>query len=309
MSKRRIVKKSKKSVDDASYKCEKCNTSFSEQRYLTRHQGTNINCDKGYPCLKCKKVFRTPTLLKKHSNRKTNCAPNEVPVIIGNNEENKCLMCGVCCGTKGALTNHVKACLEKTDKLKLLELVEKQGRQLAQVNQGTTVNINNTVNVQQNNMNFNVVVCGYGQEDLSKLNMSYIKELVMDNAEDFIPNMIKNIHDNPDHPEYKNIFYDLVSGKAIVFMENNQKATWYSKKMQEVAKEMAIKIKGHVINNQELNSLFSTAEDDADWNVFADNIHRIHNIDPNDEELIDQTKEALPLRPSEFSSQVIAIEN
>ena len=52
-----------------SLKCDKCNKTFSGERYLKRHVNGNI-CTKKYICNKCKKEFSTAYNLRAHLKRR-----------------------------------------------------------------------------------------------------------------------------------------------------------------------------------------------------------------------------------------------
>ena len=299
MSKRRIIRKVKKESTPRPYSCDKCGVSFTKERFLKTHITKQPNCDNKHVCAKCNKEFGDRHGLKSHMDRKTPCAPEKVPVLTITNEENKCRYCSKSLSSKYNLERHMRTCaqLNKDNLIRLLEEERRntikemlhQQSQLAS-HQPRTVNItNNTLNV-QNNI---VVVVGYGQEDLSQLDLQEIKQLMIENAQDFIPRMIKNIHANPDRSDYHNIYFDVPKNQAMAFIQKGEKLTWELKDINDVSKQLTDKVKSHVINNQELNSLFKTADDDEDWEKFANNIHIINGLNGDEPELIEANKGVL----------------
>ena len=90
--------------------CDKCNSKFKNQRALDQHKRRKIPCTAGTVCSKCQKDFNTTSMLARHMKRKTPCAPEEVPVIIGENNENRCQFCNNTYSTKSNLKRHQQTC-------------------------------------------------------------------------------------------------------------------------------------------------------------------------------------------------------
>ena len=275
--KRRIVKK----TTERNFICDKCNKTFTTQRYLELHNERIPNCDEQHKCHKCQKIFSRAGLLKKHLDRVTPCAPESVPVIEVSNPDNTCKFCNNNFATKSSLTRHYTTCTVYKNPSLLAHVISKlvdTDKQNIYQQQVTVNNITNTVNNVQNNIN--VMIVSYGSEDLSRLDLGSIKKMIMEKAQEFIPQMIGQIHNNNDLPEYKNILYDVQNNRAVVFANKGEnELTWVLKDPNIVSQELTKKIKNHVINNQELNSLFSTAADDKDWEKFAEGIHIINDMD------------------------------
>ena len=93
-----------------SYTCKKCKKSFKQERYLKQHQNRINPCLSEYRCQKCNKKFQSASLLKRHEGRITPCAPASIPVITGDNEENKCHLCGNTYASTSNLKRHKKTC-------------------------------------------------------------------------------------------------------------------------------------------------------------------------------------------------------
>ena len=311
MSKRRIVRRIKKEDSRRPYQCNKCNKRYTKQIYLDNHQESYPNCDIPLKCETCERLFDKQSQLDSHLNRKTPCAPSSVPTIEADNPSNTCYKCGNNFSNKSNLKKHEKRCEGKMDNImKMLQEqkeIDKRERaaereQFLQIlqNQGqsivpTTNNITNNVQINNNNVQINIVVCGYGQEDLSVLDVQEIKQLVMDNAAEFVPRMIETIHANPEHPKNHNIYFNEEKDQecAMVFLEKNGTMTWQLRDMKVVSKELTTKVKEHVTNNPSINGLFKTADDDEDWERFANGINIIHSIQGDEEEVVEANKAML----------------
>ena len=284
MSKRRVIRKVKREV---VFTCDKCDKSFSGEQYLKSHQAKNPDCDIGFECEKCEKSFPNNSKLQSHLKRKTPCAPEEVPVIENDNPTNKCYLCNKELSSKSSLNRHIKSCATSGSVLTLMKRLDRMQTSIDSQIAQPVVN-NNTINLQQNN--FNIVVMGFGKEDLSMLDVQEIKRLVMDNAQQFIPMMIEKIHVNPEHPERRNIFYNSPTNNAMVFIEEGGNKTWKIRDMTDLSVELTTKVKKHVINNQELNGLFNDASTDKDWDKFSTNIHIINGIEGDEDAIIEANK-------------------
>ena len=108
--------------------------------------------------------------------------------------------------------------------------------------------INNTLNQTiNNNLYMNVTICSFGNEDLSRLDVEKVMNLLKNHADEFVPKMIEQVHANPDIPEYHNVFYDPKKDKAIVFapISDNEKS-WKVKDFREVSDELTQKIREYI---------------------------------------------------------------
>ena len=71
------------------------------------------------------------------------------------------------------------------------------GKQTTPVDNSTNITVNNI----QQNMYVHVPICSFGNEDLSRLDSDKVMNLLKGQVKDFLPNMVKHVHSNPDHPE------------------------------------------------------------------------------------------------------------
>ena len=277
------------------YTCDKCNKTFTDQKYLKQHINKRIPCDKVHDCHKCKKHFTTAQQLRNHLKRKNPCVPDEVPIVEVEQAETKCKFCGNVYYSKYTLKRHMTTCNIKNDTSILIEMVEKLSHQVNALhqNQQVSTQINNTNNnlTINNNLYVNVTICSFGNEDLSKLDQQGVINLLKGQVEDFMPRMIEYIHANPNHPEYHNVFYDPVRGKALVFRQNqNKQLTWQFENIENISKLITSKIKDHIhpLNGPYFNSL--TKEKDTDT---ANKIPQILCTNWETPIIVEETKESL----------------
>ena len=165
------IYKMKKVVGD--FVCEKCGKPFVEERFLKKHLTRKDPCDKIYECEKCHKTFKEERFYNGHLDRKTPCAPDTVPVVSFDNVENKCHMCGKEYANAYNLKRHQKNCNTANNPhamQRLMDMVLNLTQKVEKMegNQQSPQTVNNTVNVQQN-IYMNVTFCGFGNEDLTKL--------------------------------------------------------------------------------------------------------------------------------------------
>jgi hypothetical protein len=241
-----------------SYTCEKCGKKFKTKEYLRKHNQRKTPCNTVFKCEKCKKTFKNNLLLKRHKDRVTPCAPEEIPVITGDNEENKCHMCGNTYSNASNLKRHQKNCNVKNNPELLMQLLAEKDKvitlQQQLINNGITpvvTNINTTNNVTVNNIQqnlyVNVTICSFGKEDLSRLDTAKVMNLLKGQVKDFIPKMVEHVHANPDLPEYHNVFYDPDRKKAIVYTPiSDTEFSWQSRDFNVVSAEITEKIKDHI---------------------------------------------------------------
>ena len=289
-----------------SFTCEKCDKTFSEEKYLKQHQKKRIPCDRQHICQKCGSEFTTAFNLRKHRNKKTPCIPTEVPVLNPTNPENKCKFCGKTYATSYNLSRHIKSCPMRNNQeamFQMMATIMEQNKKTNEQNQellsiikqnglGNQINNNNiTVNNVQQNMYVNVTICSFGSEDLTKLDHQGVINLLKGQVADFIPRMVEYIHANPDYPEFHNVFFDPIRKKVIVFKQNhNQQLTWQFDDIDHVSKQITDKIKDHIhpLNSPYYNSL--SKEKDSET---ANKIPQIMCTNWTTPEVLEGTKESL----------------
>jgi hypothetical protein len=232
------------------YSCKKCGREFKEERYLQQHRKRKTPCSKNRKCNKCGKKFTRERDLQNHLKRKTPCTIEEIPVITGDNLENRCHMCGKTYANSSNLRRHMDSCKVKDNPNVIMALIEQNKelmeRLMTQQNQPVTVN-NVTVNQVQQNLYVNVTICSFGKEDLSRLDTSKVMQLLKGQVKDFMPRMIEHVHANPDYPEFHNVFYDPERQKAIVFAPiSDTEMSWRACDFKEISQQITNKIRSHM---------------------------------------------------------------
>jgi hypothetical protein len=115
--------------------------------------------------------------------------------------------------------------LEKTNK-KLLEndkkkqnIIEKLEKKVVEKNVNNVKNVKNVNNgtINNENNNYNIILVGYGKEDLSKIDKKEILK-AMQHGYDSTIKLTEALHFNPKHPEYNNVYITNMKDKyAMMF--------------------------------------------------------------------------------------------
>ena len=288
-----------------SYKCEKCNRTFSTKEYLRKHNNRKNACNVVYKCEKCEKKFQNAALLERHNNRKTSCIPESIPIITGDNEENMCHLCGKTYASAYNLKRHQSSCTVKDNPNILINLLKTQQEQNSQlieiINRNglgdKVTNItNNTMTLQQNNLYMNVTIIPFGDEDYAKLDSSKVMNLVKNHTSEFVPKMIEYIHANPHIPEYHNVFYDKQNKVAIKFTAiSAETKTWVKTDPKEVSDQITGKLKNYM---HPLNSpYFNMAMKNRD----TETANKVINLSNPGGDTFDKNMEALAILPKNQS--------
>ena len=283
-----------------SLTCGKCNKTFTEKRYLTRHI-KNKTCEKTFSCTKCGETFANRRNRDNHMRRKNPCVPTEVPVLDPSNSDNKCKFCGNTYASPYSLRRHIRNCPMRNNQEAMFQMLFEQNQKIMkqneiiinQQNQPIQHTVNQTVNntVVNNNLYLNVTICSFGEEDLTKLDQTTVLKLIKEHAKDFMPKMIEHIHANPDHPEYHNVFYDPKRQKALVFTQNkDEQMTWQIEEIETVSDMLANKIKDHMKPGTSPYYDLLVGKKDYDG---ANKVIDISNKNWDVSEILEETKSAL----------------
>ena len=199
-----------------------------------------------FQCYKCLYTFASKQMLDYHLNKAKNKCDEKNITKIGDKKMFKCSDCDMmftrlCNLKKHKLNKHTVIVKEKTD-LELLEdkmnesmkeMMAHMAKQIAILQTellnkdkapqtvNNTINNNNTVN--NNTMNIvNIInVNGYGNENRDHID-KYLYERCIGRPSDFVPDLILNIHFNPDYPENHNVV-PVDGGKMFnVYFSGNQ---------------------------------------------------------------------------------------
>lgn len=192
--------------------CPNCDRIFPRKRNLDNHIIKNACKTDKYFCKLCEKGFTTQTNMYRHM--RINC------FIKRENEKEKVEIYEKLL----TLENENKKIKEDNDKK--LEMLKKENQKLKkdiilvkkQMNQTTikTTNINNGV------INNNIILVGYGKEDLSKLNKSELLKILQNGYNSTIK-LTEALHFNPKFPEYHNVYISNIKDKYAMMFDG---ANW-----------------------------------------------------------------------------------
>ena len=308
MSRRRIIRKVK---NTDAVKCYKCDKTFSAERYLVIHQEKIPDCDKELKCNKCKKIFKTHSHLNSHLNRKTPCAPEEVPVIKGDNEENRCKYCSGTYCNRQSLKRHYKTCSAKDNPTSLIELVKSQNNKIDQLTktveqlQNGNIIVNQTYN--DNRVTNNIIMIGFGNEDLKRIvGTELAAQFLLDHkAEGVVPKLVEYLHCNPENPELQNVYMSHDDDEvAVVFGRSDTKdeLTWIYEKAEIVSKQLIDNVNGIYLTggfpSEEILELENAELDRSTIQIMKDSKNK-KAIDENIEKVNDVLKAARTLHPKD----------
>lgn len=148
-----------------------------------------------------------------------------------------CRFCGLMFSRSDSLKRHEKSrCKKQNDKVKELE------RELEIANEKlktaiSTTNINNG-NINNGNINIDNSVhyhiSSYGREDVSYIKDSYCKKLLR-SPMIAVPEIMKKIHFNPEHPENHNVKY---TNKKSPFIQVHRDGKWEEAYKKDILNDM-----------------------------------------------------------------------
>ena len=152
--KRYLTKHNKAQTCKKQFICSKCKKEFSSAYNLRSHLKRKTACTKKFICTKCDKQFPTSSKLQAHKNRKTPCVPDEIPIIKCDNEENRCQYCNKTYSNAYGLRRHQnESCDTNKNMQVLLKKIEEQEEKIAllkenaslreQLSQQSQINVNN----------------------------------------------------------------------------------------------------------------------------------------------------------------------
>ena len=83
-----------------------------------------------------------------------------------------------------------------------------------------SLTVNNIHQEVHGDINVNILCFG-SSDELNKVDFSFARTTLMENPQDYVPTMIKHVHNNSQIPENQNIVYDQLS-KTIFYLENGK---------------------------------------------------------------------------------------
>ena len=184
-----------------AHKCDSCAKHFSRKENLDKHVSKAVCGDKKFDCKYCTGKFSTKSAMYRHMKEYCKIKKDQ------DNEKENILE---------RLLN-----LEEVNK----KLAKKNGlleKEVVKLKKGTissiqkTINNKCTTNINKGTIN-NIILVGYGKEDLTKLNRTELLKALHGGYYSTIK-LTEAVHFNPKHPEYHNIYISNMKDKyAIMF--------------------------------------------------------------------------------------------
>ena len=203
-------------MEKKDFKCSKCDKEFTSKQNLVYHENKKV-CDRMGKniCSFCERQYSTPFSLCRH--KKTCKKKNKKDEDRSDKTDDK-----TCDEIKEERTTYndgdIKEIFERLLKLEQennvlkKELNEKNNAQNTQnvkkvvKNTKNTQNINNTQNTNNGTINNNnIILVGYGKEDMSKIDYDDIIKSVSYGFNSPLE-MIDTVHFNPKYPEFHNVY-------------------------------------------------------------------------------------------------------
>jgi hypothetical protein len=195
-----------------SFICEKCNVGFSTKQSLQNHTIKQACKISNYFCKHCGKGYTTETSMYRHMRRNCKVKKNYdkekediYKKLVDLEESNKKL-------------NQKVISMEKTIK---------KTNSIKNINKGIVNNVNNPVF-----SNINVILTGYGQEDMSKFDNNDLVKAVQNGFNSSI-RLTEAIHFNPKYPEYHNIYISNMKDKYAMMFDGKNWALTIRDKIYE----------------------------------------------------------------------------
>lgn len=263
-----------------AYKCNKCETTFAYRSKFFRHQQRVTPC--AYKCERCNNICKTKNEYRYHT-----CG-NSTSLA-----EHECEFCFKNFTSKFNKKRHVKICTvkQKNSEALIKKLEEENKRlksQLSTTTAGCTQIINN-IHVDVNNPQINVMINVFGNENLEKLDKTYIAGLLKRNLPDILPLMVQHIHANPALPENHNVYYDKEGKKMLT--KAGSPDSWVERETDEVIDTLVQRVQSYFQKQgTELRQIECNQESENNFMTIVTN--QMDYRDPS-EDTINQTKEVL----------------
>ncbi|VBB18935.1 hypothetical protein YASMINEVIRUS_1467 [Yasminevirus sp. GU-2018] len=196
------------------HKCPNCDAEFSKKDRYDYHVKNNACKEKNFVCKFCDKKFATKTSMYRHV--RENCKVKKQTEIE----------------KEGILEKLLE---ENVENNKRIERLEKENKKLKQQmkrvvkNTATTNIVNNTKNLTNNNCTTNInkgtinniILVGYGQEDLTKIDKSEVLKALKRGYFSTIK-LTESVHFNPKHPEYHNVYISNMKDKYAMMFDGDE---------------------------------------------------------------------------------------
>jgi hypothetical protein len=191
-----------------------------------------------YDCPRCGYATTYKSHMKSHFKRKKPCKPTVSNIIITNfedlfqkNSSSNCQTCNKEFANLYSRKRHEKICNvqienENNKESEKVRLLEERIKELEKNQHQTVNNIQNITN----NITQNIVILPFGDTDVSHLKgrdyQRALNRCVMS-----IPQLIKDVHFNPDKPENHNIYISNISKNYAMVWDGKK---WVTKDQTEI---------------------------------------------------------------------------
>lgn len=216
-----------------SFVCEKCEKQFTTKQSLTYHIDKKACKMINYHCKYCGNGFTLENSMYRHIKhvckvkKQQDDEKNQIyEKLLKLEEDNKKMQ---------------QKFSSETEKLKA------EVKQLKKASKTNKTNISNTVN---GNANFgtvinNIMLVGYGKEDLTKLSKSEMLK-ILQNGFDSSLKLTEAVHFNPKYPEYHNIYISNIKDKYAMMYDGN---TWTLTMKEELINKIYDDKKNYIEEN------------------------------------------------------------
>ena len=192
--------------------CNFCKKEFSSNQNYKNHINKNICIMGDYECKYCNRKFTTRSSMYRHVNHICKVKQNEDNKRIEIFErliilEEKSKQLEISNKEIDKLKRDNKQLKKVVDKLKKSAIIKKT------INNTTTHINNGTIN--------NIILVGYGKEDLKKINKDDLLKILQNGYNSTIK-LTEAVHFNPKFPEYHNVYISNIKDKyAMMFDGKN----------------------------------------------------------------------------------------
>ena len=237
------------------YCCYRCGYSVKNRTHFFKHLNRKNSCkpvQANISIIKVRQLYDCATDVV--TPNESAVTPNESAVtpnesaVTPNDSKNlyKCKYCDKCVSKNSNLHRHYKRCkkLKEINELELIkeeneilkmkyEVIKKEKKKMRKEIEKILVS-NCTINNYNTNSNNTIIINNFGNEKIDYLSKKYLSSLLK-RPYTGIPQLLKDIHFNDDHPENKNI---RIRNKKLKYGEvvNNNK--WEIKNKKEIINDM-----------------------------------------------------------------------
>ena len=203
--------------------CEKCGRIFDTKAHLNYHVDNNACKESNHHCHMCNKGFTTSTSMYRHMRTACKVKKEEernknviYERLVKLEEDNKKLN-----DTNEQLNKKVVANEKTNTQLKIeVDSLKKNHKDVTTV----TSNSNNK-NTHIGNNVANIILVGYGKEDISRLDKNEVIKVLQSGFNAPIK-LTETLHFNPKYPEYHNVYISNIKDKyAMTYDGTNWKLT------------------------------------------------------------------------------------